>query len=291
MSAALRGVLWMSGAVLSFCAMAIAARALLEHLGVFAVLFYRTAVALLIVLAVALPRGTSLRTQMMPVHLWRNIFHLGGQWSWVYALGALPLATVFAIEFTSPIFTALLAVMLLGERMNVGRVTMLVLGFAGVLVILRPGLAVVHPAALVMIFGSFCFAVQMIGTKRLAGSDAPLTVLFWMSVIQTPICLVAALPTWTMPVAADLPWIAVMGGGSFTAHYCLTRAMRHADASVVVPVDFFRLPLIAVVGALFYGEPFEPAVLIGAAMIFLGTWFSLARESRRVSLTPARGGD
>jgi len=273
----------MSGAVLSFCAMAIAARELLAHIGIFAVLFFRTAVALLIVLAVALPRRAPLATRLIHVHLWRNLFHLGGQASWVFAIGALPLATVFAIEFTSPIFTALLAVLLLGERMSAGRLVMLALGFAGVLVILRPGLAVVHTASLVMIFGSFCFAVQMVGTKRLAGTDAPLTVLFWMSVIQTPLCLLAALRGWTMPAPGDLPWIAVMGAGSFTAHYCMTRAMRYADATVVVPVDFFRLPLIAVVGALFYSEPLEPAVLLGAALIFGGTWFSLARESRRVA--------
>jgi len=273
----------MSGAVLSFCAMAVAARELLAHLGTFAILFYRTGVALLIVLAVALPRGVPLGTRRIGVHLWRNVFHLGGQWSWVFAIGALPLATVFAIEFTSPIFTALLAVMLLGERMNVGRLVMLGLGFAGVLVILRPGLAVVAPASLVMIFGSFCFSVQFIGTKRLAATDSPLTVLFWMSVIQTPLCLAAALPGWVAPALADLPWIAVMGAGSFTAHYCITRALHHADASVVVPVDFFRLPLIAVVGALFYAEPFDPMVLTGAALIFAGTWFSLARESRRVA--------
>ena len=101
----------------------------------------------------------------------------------------------------------------------------------------------------------------------------------------------AALPGWTMPAPGDLPWIGVMGGGSFTAHYCLTRAMRDADASVVVPVDFFRLPLIAVIGALLYAEPFDPAVLLGAALIFTGTWFSLARESRRVSLTSAAARD
>jgi len=279
----LRGVCWMSGAVLSFCAMAIAARELLAHLSVFEVLFYRTGVALLIVLAVALPRGAPLRTRVLRVHLWRNLFHLGGQWSWVFALGALPLATVFAIEFTAPIFTALLALAFLGERMSAGRIVMLVLGFAGVLVILRPGVATVQPAALVMMLGSFCFAVQMIGTKRLAGTDPPLTVLFWMSMIQSPLCLAAALPGWAMPAAGDLPWIAVIGAGSFAAHYCLTSAMRHADATVVVPVDFFRLPLIAVVGALFYGEPFDPAVILGAAMIFTGVWFSLSRETRRVA--------
>ena len=280
--AALRGVLWMSGAVLSFCAMAIAARALLGRMGVFEILFFRTGVALLIVLAVALPSGAAkLRTRHIGIHLWRNLFHLGGQASWVYALGALSLAMVFAIEFTAPIFTALLASFMLEERMNRGRVVMLALGFAGVLVILRPGFAIVQPAALVMLFGSFCFAVQMIGTKRLAGTDAPVTVLFWMSVIQSPVCLAAALPGWTAPALADLPWILVIGGGSFTAHYCLTVAMRNTDATVVVPVDFFRLPLIAVVGALFYAEAFDPAVILGAAMIFAGVYYSISRENRR----------
>lgn len=289
MSATLRGVLWMSGAVLSFCAMAIAARALLGRMGVFEILFFRTAVALAIVLAVVLPSGAAkLRTRHIGLHLWRNLFHLGGQASWVFALGALPLAMVFAIEFTAPIFTAVLAAFLLKERINGGRLVMLVLGFAGVLVILRPGFAVVQPAALVMLFGSFCFAVQMIGTKRLSGVDSPLTVLFWMAVIQTPICLVAALPGWTAPALADLPWILAIGCGSFTAHYCLTTAMRHADASVVVPIDFFRLPLIAVIGALFYAEPFEPAVILGAAMIIAGVWFSLARERRMTGIPKTR---
>ena len=282
MSPTFRGVLWMAGAVLSFCAMAIAARELLRHIGMFEIVFFRTGVQLLIVVAVAWRVGAAtLRTRRIGIHLWRNLFQLGGQAAWVYAIGALPLATVFAIEFTAPIWTAVMAVLLLGERMNRGRVVMLFLGFAGVLVILRPGIAIVQPAALVMLLGSACFAVQMIGTKRLSSTDSPLAVAFWMSVMQTPLCLAAALPGWTAPALQDLPWIAALGGGSFTAHYCLTRAMKFADASVVVPVDFFRLPLIAVVGALFYAEPFDPAVILGAAVIFAGVYFSLSRESRR----------
>ena len=284
MTATLRGVLWMSGAVLSFCAMAIAARELLRDLGIFEILAFRTAVTLLMVLAAAMRTGiATLRTRRIGVHLWRNLFHLGGQASWVYAIGALPLAMVFAIEFTSPIWTALLAAIMLGERINRGRVVMLALGFAGVLVILRPGLAVVQPAALVMLLGSLCYAVQMIGTKRLSDTESPMAVLFWMAVIQTPVCLALALPGWIAPAPGDLPWIAAIGIGSFTAHYCLTRAMKLADASVVVPVDFFRLPLIAVVGAAFYAEAFDPAVILGAALIFAGSWYSLSQERNRAA--------
>jgi drug/metabolite transporter (DMT)-like permease len=283
MTPTLRGILWMSGAVLSFSAMAIAARQLLAHTGTFEVLFFRTGVALLIVMALAWRTGfATLKTRRFGLHFSRNLIHLGGQASWVYAIGALPLATVFAIEFTSPIWTAVMAVLFLGERMNTGRAVMLVLGLAGVLVILRPGLGAFQPAALVMLAGSLFFAIQFILTKKLTATESPLAVLFWMSVIQTPFCLAAALPGWRTPPMTDLPWIVLIGIGSFTAHYCITRAMKLADAMVVVPVDYFRLPLIAVVGALFYGEPYDAMVFAGAALIFAGVWFSTARESRKV---------
>jgi drug/metabolite transporter (DMT)-like permease len=120
----------------------------------------------------------------------------------------------------------------------------------------------------------------MIYTKRLAATDAPLAVLFWMPAIQAPLALAAALPHWVTPRLVDAPWMLLLGVGSYTAHYCMMRAMKIADATVVVPVDFARLPLIAVVGALFYGEPFDAAVLVGAAVIFAGTYYSLSRERR-----------
>jgi drug/metabolite transporter (DMT)-like permease len=142
---------------------------------------------------------------------------------------------------------------------------------------------VFQPAALVMLAGSLFFAIQFIGTKKLSATESPMAVLFWMSVIQTPFCLAAALPDWTAPALADVPWILAIGTGSFTAHYCMTRAMKLADAMVIVPVDYFRLPLIAVVGAVFYGEAFDPMVFLGAGMIFAGVWFSLTRENRIVS--------
>lgn len=279
LSSQVRGALWMAGAVLSFCAMAIAARELLRHMATFEILFFRTGIAWLIVLAVAARAGfATLRTRRFGVHLWRNGFHLLGQSSWVYAIGALPLATVFAIEFTTPVWVALFAALLLGERMTHERVVMLVLGLAGVLVILRPGFGFMEPAALVMLVGAVGFAMNMIGTKRLASTDSALSVLFWMSVIQTPVCLAVAAPDWVHPRLVDLPWLVIIGIGSFTAHYCLTRAMAHADASVVVPVDFFRLPLIALVGVAFYGEAFDPFVMLGAGMMFAGIYYSIARR-------------
>jgi drug/metabolite transporter (DMT)-like permease len=271
----------MSGAVLSFSTMAVAARELLAHMGPFQILFVRSLVMMAIVLViVAQATDAVTATRRLPLHVFRNVIHFGGQYCWVFAIGALPLATVFAIEFTMPVWTAILAALILKERLTRNRIVMLVLGVAGVLIILRPGFGFFHPAALVALAASLFYAGNMIATKQLSGTDSPLAVLFWMSVVQTPLSLLAALPGWVSPPISHLPWMILIGVGSYTAHYCMTRAFKLADATVAVPIDFVRLPLIAVVGALFYGEAFDPWIIAGAAVIFAGTYYSLTRERR-----------
>jgi drug/metabolite transporter (DMT)-like permease len=156
---------------------------------------------------------------------------------------------------------------------------MLVLGLVGILVILKPGFSFIHPAALVMLAGAFAYATTMITTKRLVGRDSAFAILFYMAAIQLPLGLFPALSQWVSPGIADVPWIAAIGAAGLISHYCLTRALRIADAMVVVPIDFLRLPLIAVVGMLFYGEPLELPVMLGAAVIFAGTYYSIRRES------------
>jgi drug/metabolite transporter (DMT)-like permease len=277
----LAAALWMGCAVLSFSLMAVAVRELLRHLGAFEILFLRTLVTLLLVIAVLARVGTTtLRTRLFRLHLARALMHLGGQYCWIYAIGALTLATVFAIEFTMPVWVAVLATLFLGERMNRGRIAMLALGLAGIVIILRPDLGGLQPAALVMVLGSMFYAGNMIMTKRISAADSPLAVLFWMSLTQLPLTFASALPHWVQPQPIDLVWAVVIGSGSFIAHYSMTRAMKLGDATLVVPIDFLRLPLIALIGALVYGEPLELATFIGAAVIFAGTYYSLARESR-----------
>ena len=271
----------MAGALLSFSGMAIGVRELVDHMGAFQILFFRSAGSLALVLLLSRFDLREVVTGKLALHALRNGMHFAGQYAWVYAIAMLPLATVFAIEFTMPVWTALLATLLLGERLTAPRLAMLALGLAGVLVILRPGMAVIQPAALVMLLGSLAFAASMIATKRLTATDSALAVLFWMSVLQMPLALVPALPAWVGPAATDLPWIAAVALFGFTSHYCMTRAFALADATVVVPIDFLRLPLIALVGALAYAEPLEPPIFIGAAVIFAGTYYCLSRETRK----------
>jgi drug/metabolite transporter (DMT)-like permease len=278
---ALRGALWMGGALLSFSLMAVSVRELLHTLGSFEILFIRSFVSF-VILALLLPRFglSALGTRRFGLQVLRNFLHFGGQYAWVYAIGALPLATVFAIEFTMPVWTAVLAASLLGEQLNRGRIVMLVMGIAGILVILKPGVGFIHPAALVMLAGAFAYALTMIATKRLVGHDSAFAILFYMAIIQMPLGLIPALPHWVWPRLADLHWVIAVGAAGLFAHYCMTRAFRIADASLVVPIDFLRLPLIAVVGAMFYAEPIQVSVMLGAAIIFAGTYYSIRRESR-----------
>jgi drug/metabolite transporter (DMT)-like permease len=270
----------MVGALVSFSIMAISVRELLHTMGSFEILFIRSFMSLAILLLLLPRQGlAALRTRHFGLHVLRNVFHFGGQYAWVYAISLLPLATVFAIEFTMPVWAALLAMIFLGERFNQGRVVMLVLGIAGVVVMLRPGMAVIQPAALVMLAGAFAYASTMIATKRLSEGDSAFAILFYTGVIQLPLGLIPALPEWVWPGMRDLPWVFVIGAAGLVAHYCMTRAFRIADAMVVVPIDFLRLPLIAVVGMLFYDEPLQLAIMAGAAVIFAGTFYSLRRES------------
>ncbi|HKU69686.1 MAG TPA: DMT family transporter [Burkholderiales bacterium] len=279
--APLRGALWMVGALSSFSLMAISVRELSSTMSAAQILFLRSFVSVVLVVAVLPFHGLApLRTRRLGLHVVRNLVHFGGQYAWIYAIGLLPLATVFAIEFTMPVWTALLAMLLLGERLNRGRIVMMVAGITGILIILRPGAAPVSHAAVVMLAGAFAYGAALVATKRLAGSESVLAILFYMSVIQAPIALVPALSGWVTPVLRDAPWIFATGICGLTAHFCMTRAFRLADATLVVPIDFLRLPLIAIVGAVVYSEPVEATTFIGAAVIFAGTYYSLRRESR-----------
>jgi drug/metabolite transporter (DMT)-like permease len=273
----------MAGALLSFMAMAVAGRELSTELGTFQILFFRSLIGL-VVLSVLLSRvgWGQLRTRQRGLHLVRNLAHFGGQFGWFYGLAFIPLAEVFAIEFTVPIWTAIMAALLLGERITAPRVAAIALGMLGLLIILRPGFQNVQPAALAVLAGAFGYALAHTLTRRLAQHDTPLCILFYMTAIQLPLGLVPALGAWVTPTAALWPWLLVVGLSALSAHYCLTHALRLADATVVVPMDFLRLPLIAVVGALLYGEALDPLVLLGAAVMMLGIWVNLSAERRKV---------
>jgi drug/metabolite transporter (DMT)-like permease len=277
----LRGALWMFGMVVSLSLLAIAARELAPRHNPMELQVVRHGMSLLILLPFVIRAGfRPLRTTNLKLQLFRNVSHFAATVGWYISVTLLPLAEVFAIEFTTPVWVALLAVLFLGERMNVGRVVALVLGIAGILVILRPGFTDVGAGTWLMVATAFGFAVANACTKGLTRTDSVLTLLLWMSMLQGTMALIGASFEWTPPIVEEIPWLMVIGVSGLAAHYSLAKALTLADVSLVNPVDFLRLPLIAVVGFLAYGEGVDILVLVGAGLIFVGNYYSIRRESR-----------
>jgi drug/metabolite transporter (DMT)-like permease len=281
-----RVVLWMVGALLSFSVMAVSIRELSRAgLSIFEILAIRSGVALLVLLVLLTVRA-DLRVHALPrrmgLNFFRNTVHFASQFSWALSLTMLPLAMVFALEFTMPAWTALLAVWFLHERMTPSRLGVVVLGFIGVLVILRPGVASFNPAAILVLMAAFGYAITMIATKKLTMTETTFGIVFWMAVIQFPLSLIGSDPSVFLhfEMRHILP-AAGVGTAGLSSHYCLSNAFRSGDATLVVPLDFMRIPLIAVVGWAFYGESLDIFVLLGALIIVSGVIWNLRSEVAR----------
>ncbi|MFZ0065605.1 MAG: DMT family transporter [Pseudolabrys sp.] len=281
-----RVVLWMVGALLSFSVMAVSIRELARAgLSIFEILAIRSGVALFVLgtlLAVRKDLCVHALPRRMGLNLFRNTVHYASQYSWALSLTMLPLATVFALEFTMPAWTAVLAVWFLHERMTPSRLGVVILGLIGVLVILRPGIAGFNPAAILVLLAAFGYAITMITTKQLTKTETTFGIVFWMAVIQLPLSLIGSDPTVFLRFEPRhiLPAIGV-GIAGLTSHYCLSNAFRSGDATLVVPLDFMRIPLIAVVGWAFYGERLDVFVLLGAMIIVSGVLWNLRSEVAR----------
>ncbi len=275
---------WMAGTLVSFSALAVSIRELQGHLSVFEMLSLRNAAGLAILLAHALARPdlrASLRPRRMGLQVFRNVVHFAGTYAWAVGVTLLPLALVFALEFTTPIWVAGLAVLVLRERLTATRLAAIALGFVGVLVILRPGLSSLQLGALVVLFSAMAFGVTTIATKTLTRTESTFAILVWMNALQLPMNLAGADPWfWTrLPEAPLLPILGVCILG-LSAHWCLTNAYRCGDAILVVPLDFLRVPLIALVGFALYDERIDPFLFAGAGLIIAGILWNLRAEAR-----------
>jgi len=277
-------VFWMIGTLLSFSLMAISIRQLGGTLNLFELLMVRALgglAILLVVMALQPALFGEIALRKPGTHLVRNGTHFVANLCWANAVIVLPLATVFAIEFMMPVWAGILAVIFLGERFTVSRAGSIVLGFIGVLIILRPGIEAFQPAALGVLVASFGYAASNIGTKKLIPVQSTLAILFWMNVMQIGFALIGTDPLFPLRLAShQWMWAACIAIGGTTAHYCLTNALRVADAIVVIPLDFLRIPLIAFVGWMFYAERLDLLVFIGAAVIVSGIIWNLRAEMR-----------
>lgn len=274
----------MAGWLIMMTGIAVAGREATRELSVFQVMLLRSLIGLVVLAPLVRAAGglRAMRSARMPAHGLRNAVHYAAQYGWLAALTMIPLAHVVALEFTMPIWTALLAYAFLGERLDARKIAAIVLGLGGVALIVRPpeGAAFSggHLIALVAAVG---FAVSLTWVKSLTRTDTATQLMFWMLCIQSVIGVVPAVSTWQNPVGMQWVWIAIVGVCGAASHYCMARAMALADATVVVPMDFLRLPLTAVAGWALYAERIDLATLAGAALILGGNAINLRRREGR----------
>lgn len=278
----LKAAMWMAGWLLQMLVITIAGREALRELNVFQVMEFRSVVGAFLLLPLVYRAGgwVGLRTQHLRSHITRNLVHYGAQAGWFFALTLIPLAEVIAIEFTTPIWTAILATAFLGERMNIRRILAVILGLIGVIVIVRPGLGTINAGQIIALFAAIAFGISVVMVKSLTRTDTTLQIIFWMTVVQSIAGFVPAIIVWTWPSAGVWGWLLVVAFCGTFSHYCMARALRYADATIVVPMDFLRVPLTALAGWLIYAERTDLLAVLGAAMILGGNLLNLRGSAK-----------
>jgi drug/metabolite transporter (DMT)-like permease len=278
----LRAVLWMFGALIALSLMGLAVRELSDIYNTVQILFVRNVVGFAVILVIMLRLGTGIvRTQRIVMHGLRNLCHISAVGCWFFGIAVLPLAEVFVLESTLPIWVVIMAVPFLRERFTSYRLVAIALGFIGILVILRPGVAIIDPAALIVLFGAALFGVANVFTKALTRTEGPMTILFWLFLLQLLIASAAVSPFGVfLPHGHYWLWVVAIGFTGLAAQYCTARSLSLADAGLVTPLHYLRVPLIAWLGWLIYDETVDIWLWAGAMIIFAGTMVNVRGEKK-----------
>ena len=276
-----KAALWMVGWLAAMVTMAVAGRETVNQLSAFQVMELRAMIGLVLLSPLVFAAGglSAMKTAHPWRHIWRNAVHYAAQYAWLIAVTLIPLAQVISIEFTMPIWTAVLAVLFIGEKLNRWKVVAIALGLVGVVMIVRPAVDSVEPGQLYALFAAFGFSISVILIKALTRTDSVVRIIFWRLIIQGVIGAVPALWVW-QPVPDGLwPWILLVAICGTFSHYCMARAMVHADATIVVPMDFLRVPLTALIGWLVYAEAIDVFTATGAVLILMGNLLNLKKAN------------
>ena len=278
----------MAGWLALMLVVVVAGREATRELNVFQIMEARSTLGFLMLYPLVRINGgfAAMRTSRPLQHIGRNLTQYAGQLGWFFALTLIPLGQVVSIEFTMPIWTAILAASFLGERMTAAKILAVVLGVVGVVVIVRPATGEVNPGQLIALAAAVGFGISVAMMKSLTRTEKTISIIFWMLVIQSAAGFFPTLYVWRWPSADVWGWLAVIGSCGTFSHYCMARAMLHADATVVLPMDFLRVPLTAAAGWLIYSERLDLFTVLGAALILTGNLLNL----RAVDPVPARAG-
>ncbi|MDC3347411.1 DMT family transporter [bacterium] len=277
----LRGIGFMLIAVTVWSAMMILVKALSAEYTSFQILFIRTLFGLAILTPILWRNGFStLKTRRLPLHMSRAVFAYFGMLGLFIGLGSIPIAEVVSLSFTQPIFIFLLAAILLGEKLNARRVIAILGGFAGVLILLRPGFTEVGFGAAVVLGGAIAYAFSNVCIKKLMTTENVTSTTVWVNILMCPLAGIPAAFYWVTPTLPDLALLAGVGLTGTAGIWFISRAYATAEMSAVVPFDFLRLPIVAAAGWIWFGEITDIWTIAGAAVIFAST-YALARSEAR----------
>ena len=278
----LQGILWAVAAAAFHSLVPVAVRLLSEKFPSIEIVFLRNLLGFAVLLALYSGRGIArLRTQRLGVHVQRSLVNFAGMWLWFAALALMPMGEAIALHFTTPLWAALLAVLILAERPGAARWAAIGAGFVGVLVILRPGTVAIGWPALMVLGSAAMYAATTIYTRVLGRTEDAGVTTFYYQFFLMLFSAVPALWVWVWPSWDDLPAILLLGAVGTVAPYCIIRALKCAEATVTAPFDFLRMPFTTFMGFLFFDETTEIWVWIGGAIIFGSTYFMTWREARR----------
>ena len=279
----LKGALWATAAAAFHSLVPVAVRLLSDSMPAIEIVFLRNLIGLMALFGFFAWRGLGrLHTARIGLHFQRNVLNFAGMWLWFAALGLMPLGQAVALHFTVPLIVVLLAVLILGERPKPLRWLATLIGFCGVLVILRPGMIAVGLPAVMVLGSALSYAGVSIYTRVLGRTDSPAVTTFYYQLMLTLFAAIPALWVWRTPGWHDVPSLILIAVVGTVAPYCLIRAYTYAEASFLAPVDFLRLPFTTLMAIFLFAEPTELWTWVGAAIIFASTTFITRREARAV---------
>jgi drug/metabolite transporter (DMT)-like permease len=254
----------------------------------FAIVVWRNLFGLLWLTPMLLLTPGLLRRARLRGHLRRATSGIIATFATFYAVSTAPMATVLSINYTAPLFATIGAVLFLGERIRLHRTVALIVGFLGMLLVLRPGHVDMTPGLWAAVVSALSTAFSLVAIKALTASDDPRAVAAWSFILTTPVSFLLALPFWSWPPASAWPILIGMGAAAAAGQLALSQAFAAADASAVMPYDFVRFGLITLAGILLFGERYDLFTLVGGAVILGATIFIALRE-RMVAAPPKAG--
>jgi drug/metabolite transporter (DMT)-like permease len=274
----MKGALWGLGMMVGLGGVSISIRALKPDIPLPELLFFRAFIGLIAISFFMLPKGWRILIPRRPgLQVVRNLLHVSAQYCLFFAVAIIPMAEVTAIEFTVPLITCLMAAPLLKEKIGRMRWIGMIVGFIGILFVVRPVFEDVPTVMWIAIFGAVLFSLNTVMVKILSEVEEAGTMVFVMNVIQSLVLLVPAYYVWITPQWHHAPLLLMLGLSGILTHYCLSRALAIADTSVVLPLDFLRLPFIALIAYLVWGETFSPWSGLGALIIVGSSYFAIMK--------------